>query len=89
MDRNLTLLDRQVDEANQRLVATQGRGGPSLVDNAILGPLRGKRAATLDRIAIAIGRSVARPTGLDALVSCTLDQAGDNGDGDNATSATR
>src|SRR5690349_12305321 len=62
--RNLQLLDTQVAEANKRLVSTRGQGGPNFVNNAILGPLKDKRAATIDRIAIAIGRHAARPTGL-------------------------
>jgi hypothetical protein len=72
VDRNLQLLDRQTAEANQRLVETGGQGGPNFVQNAILGPLTDKRKATIDRIAIAIGRSAARPAGLDALAACNL-----------------
>src|SRR5690349_10226918 len=70
--RNLQLLDTQIAEANDRLVTSQGQGGPNFVNNAILGPLKDKRAATIDRIAIAIGRHAARPTGLDGLAACTL-----------------
>ena len=70
--RNLQQLDTQVAEANNRLVTSQGQGGPNFVNNAILGPLKDKRAATIDRIAIAIGRHAARPTGLDGLAACTL-----------------
>jgi hypothetical protein len=70
--RNLELLDRQIAEANQRLATTVGQGGPNFVNNAILGPLADKRRATLDRIAIAIARHAARPTGLEALATCTL-----------------
>ncbi|MEV0235724.1 DUF1996 domain-containing protein [Nonomuraea sp. NPDC050786] len=72
VDRNLALLDRQLQEANDRLARSTGQGGPNFVQNAILGPLAGKRAATLDRIAIAIGRVTQRPTGLDRLATCTL-----------------
>ena len=75
VNRNLDLLDRQIAEANQRLVATQGQGGPGFVNNAILDPLKDKRTATLDRIAIAIGRNGFRPTGLDALAPCSLNNA--------------
>jgi Domain of unknown function (DUF1996) len=78
VNRNLALLDRQIAEANQRIVTTRGQGGPNFIDNAILGPLRAKRAATLDRITIAIGRQGTRPTGLDALAPCTLNTAGNN-----------
>jgi hypothetical protein len=70
--RNLQLLDTQIAEANKRLVTSQGQGGPNFVNNAILGPLKDKRESTIDRIAIAIGRHAARPTGLDALAACTL-----------------
>jgi hypothetical protein len=76
---NLALLDTQIAEANQRLVTSQGQGGENFVDNAILGPLRDKRAATLDRIAIAISRNAPRPTGLEALAPCTLVNPGTGG----------
>ncbi|WP_326550762.1 DUF1996 domain-containing protein [Micromonospora sp. NBC_01813] len=72
VDRNLDLLDRQIAEANERLVTTAGQGGPNFIDNAILGPLRDKRFATLDRIEIAIGRNAARPTNLTQLAGCRL-----------------
>ncbi|MGW2522679.1 hypothetical protein ACWC09_37990, partial [Streptomyces sp. NPDC001617] len=74
--RNLTLLQTQIDEANKRLVDTVGQGGPNFVNNAILGPLKDKRVATINRIATAIGRTAAKPTGLDALAPCTLNAAG-------------
>ena len=61
---NLALLDKQSAEANNRLATTVGQGGPNFVQNAILGPLADKRRATIDRIAIAIGRHAARPSGL-------------------------
>ncbi|MFI7154361.1 DUF1996 domain-containing protein [Nonomuraea sp. NPDC050022] len=72
VDRNLALLDKQIEEANNRLARSAGEGGPNFVRNAILGPLSSKRAATLDRIAIAIGRVAERPTGLDRLAPCQL-----------------
>ena len=70
--RNLTLLQTQIDEANKRLVSTVGQGGPNFVNNAILGPLADKRKSTIDRIAISIGRTSTKPTGLDSLAACTL-----------------
>lgn len=85
VDRNLALLDRQIAEANERLVTTAGQGGPNFIDNAILGPLRDKRFATLDRIEIAIGRNATRPTNLTPLAGCTL--AGIPGDGNSAGGA--
>jgi hypothetical protein len=72
VDRNLTLLNTQIAEANKRLVDTVGQGGPNFVQNAILGPLKDKRVSTIDRIAIAIGRQGTKPQGLDSLAACTL-----------------
>ncbi|WP_406005251.1 DUF1996 domain-containing protein [Streptomyces sp. NBC_00637] len=72
VDRNLELLDRQTAQADRRLVDTRGEGGPNFVQNAILGPLEGKRAAAIERIAIAIGRVAAKPSGLEGLAACTL-----------------
>ncbi|MEU2622732.1 hypothetical protein ABZ642_32165 [Streptomyces sp. NPDC007157] len=76
VDRNLTLLQTQIQEADKRLVDTVGQGGPNFVNNAILGPLKDKRVATVNRIATAIGRTAAKPTGLDALAPCTLNASG-------------
>ncbi|MEV0691371.1 hypothetical protein [Streptomyces sp. NPDC050388] len=72
VDRNLADLDTQINEANKRLVDTVGQGGPDFVQNAILGPLKDKRVAAINRIATAIGRTTERPTGLDTLAACTL-----------------
>jgi len=72
VDRNLTLLQTQIDEANKRLVDTVGQGGANFVQNAILGPLADKRKSTIDRIAISIGRTAEKPQGLDSLAACTL-----------------
>ena len=72
VSRNLTLLNTQIQEADTRLRNTVGQGGPNFVNNAILGPLKDKRISTIDRIAIAIGRTSTKPTGLDSLAACTL-----------------
>ncbi|MHB9862985.1 hypothetical protein [Streptomyces sp. YIM S03343] len=74
--RNLTLLNTQIQEANTRLKNTVGQGGPNFVNNAILGPLKDKRISTIDRIAISIGRTSTKPTGLDSLAACTLNSGG-------------
>ncbi|MFE6363442.1 hypothetical protein ACFVP3_26010, partial [Streptomyces sp. NPDC057806] len=74
VDRNLALLETQIDEANKRLTETVGQGGPNFVQNAILDPLASKRTAAIDRIAISIGRTADKPQGLGALAACTLDQ---------------
>ncbi|WFE29686.1 hypothetical protein O7623_11075 [Solwaraspora sp. WMMD791] len=95
--RNLQLLQTQIDEANNRLANSVGEGGPNFINNAILGPLASKRVATLDRIAISIGRVAPRPRNLDELATCQLvnrpgnggdnngggNNGGDNGDGGN------
>jgi hypothetical protein len=70
--RELANLDKQLAEANNRLVTTAGQGGPNFVQNAILGPLADKRKAALDRIAIAIGRIADKPQGLDQFAECAL-----------------
>ena len=74
VDRNLALLQTQINEANTRLKNTVGQGGPNFVQNAILGPLKDKRKSTIDRIAISIGRTAAKPTGLDSLATCQLNK---------------
>jgi F0F1-type ATP synthase membrane subunit b/b' len=87
VDRNLALLNTQIAEANKRLADTVGQGGPNFIQNAILGPLKDKRVATVNRIATAIGRTAAKPTGLDSLAPCTLNAAGGLATGDAAPSA--
>lgn len=72
VDRNLALLEKQIDEANARLASSAGQGGVNFVQNAILGPLKDKRVSTIDRIAISIGRAGTKPTGLDRLATCSL-----------------
>lgn len=74
VDRELALLDQQVAEAYQRLQSSAQaiRQDSNFADNTIMGPLRGKRTATIDRIAIAIGRTADRPQGLESLAACTL-----------------
>ncbi|MCX5419536.1 hypothetical protein [Streptomyces sp. NBC_00078] len=85
--RNLTLLQTQIQEADNRLQSTVGQGGPNFVNNAILGPLKDKRVSTINRIATAIGRTAAKPTGLDALAPCTLNAGGANTGNGNAGKA--
>ncbi|MFY1637146.1 hypothetical protein ACN27F_28390 [Solwaraspora sp. WMMB335] len=84
VERNLALLEKQIEEANNRLANSVGQGGPNFINNAILGPLASKRVATIDRIAIAIGRVAPRPRGLDDLATCELvNRPGNDGGGDN------
>ncbi|MFE9432590.1 hypothetical protein [Streptomyces sp. NPDC006640] len=91
VSRNLELLDTQVGEANKRLADTVGQGGANFVQNAILGPLEDKRIATLNRIETAIGRTAAKPEGLEKLAPCTLGDgavgAGEAGNADGQAGA--
>src|SRR5690349_717313 len=77
VQRNLQLLNTQIDEANKRLVDTVGQGGANFIQNAILGPLKDKRFATINRIETAIGRRAPKPN-LDAegRSGCALNQSG-------------
>ncbi|MEU4557883.1 hypothetical protein AB0F72_05820 [Actinoplanes sp. NPDC023936] len=75
--RNLELLNTQIREANARIVSTQGQGGPNFVQNAILGPLKDKRFATINRMETAIGRAAAKPDlNAEGLSTCGLNQNG-------------
>ncbi|MEV6824795.1 DUF1996 domain-containing protein [Amycolatopsis sp. NPDC051102] len=79
VDSNLDQLDGQADEANQRIAATQGQGGPDFVRNAILNPLKDRRAAIIDRIATAIGRFAPKPGDLGGLAPCATKPGKDTG----------
>lgn len=86
VDAQLALLDQQITEAYQKLKdSTESiRQDASFADNAIMNPLKEKRAATIGRIDDAIDRVGDRPEGLDALAGCTLiapTNGDDNGSG--------
>ncbi|MFG2548612.1 DUF1996 domain-containing protein [Streptomyces sp. NPDC048581] len=71
--KELALLDRQITDAYTRLAETRQAqaGDANFVNNAILGPLKSKRVATLDRIGININRAGGqRPQGLDQFAQC-------------------
>lgn len=74
VERELTNLDNEIAEANARLArqAADPQGGPNFVNNAILGPLRDKRQAALDRIEIAFDRVGAPRPNLDRFAACGL-----------------
>ncbi|MFF7871275.1 DUF1996 domain-containing protein [Streptomyces qaidamensis] len=74
VDKELALLDEQIAKAYQQLSesARQMQQDPGFADNTIVNPLKEKRGATLDRIAIAIDRVGDRPEGLEALAACTV-----------------
>nr|WP_307060508.1 DUF1996 domain-containing protein [Streptomyces achromogenes] len=87
VDRELAVLDEQVAAAYRQLQqsAQSVREDAGFADNAVMNPLKEKRGATIERIAVAIDRVGDRPEGLESLASCTLrasdDQADEGADG--------
>ncbi|MDX3849519.1 DUF1996 domain-containing protein [Streptomyces sp. AK02-01A] len=79
VDRELAAIDSQITDAYRQFADQKARieQDPALAYNAILDPLKEKRLAGLDRIAVAISRVAERPQGLEALAPCTL-RADDN-----------
>jgi hypothetical protein len=86
VQRNLDALDDQIDYANRRLAQTRGQSN-SFIRDAVLNPLRDKRLATLDRIAISIGRTGQRPTGLQELAGCSVRTGSANGQNPTASAS--
>ncbi len=78
VDTELAALDQQIAEAYQRLQeSTQAMQQDSgFADSAIMNPLKEKRAATIERIAIAIDRVGDRPQGLENLAACEFRASG-------------
>ncbi|MFC8906283.1 hypothetical protein [Micromonospora sp. NPDC057140] len=78
VQQELANLDREIAAANARLaqLAVKPEGGPNFVNNAILGPLKSKRVAVLDRIAINIARAGGQRPDLSSLATCGLNAAG-------------
>ena len=77
VDNNLRQLDQQINEANNRIASSVGQGGANFIQNAVLGPLKDKRLATINRIETAISRNAARPNlNAEGLAGCTLNQNG-------------
>lgn len=85
--RELALLDEQIAAAYRQLQesAESVRQDADFADNAVMNPLKEKRAATIQRIAESIDRAGDRPEGLEDLAGCTLrdndDQADEGADG--------
>lgn len=78
---NLTLLNTQIQEGDARLVKSNDVAGFS-AQNSVIGPLKDKRTATINRMLTAIGRTATKPVlDVDQLATCVLNTSG----GDSAT----
>ncbi|WP_405661717.1 DUF1996 domain-containing protein [Streptomyces sp. NBC_01166] len=91
VDRELAAMDTQITDAYREFADRRERiaRDPALAGNAVLGPLRSRRAASLERIRIAVERARGeQPQGLEGLAGCSLraddeqGQDGGGGDGD-------
>ncbi|MEU1370466.1 DUF1996 domain-containing protein [Streptomyces sp. NPDC005803] len=90
VDRELAAMDTQITDAYREFADRRDRMArdPQLAQNAVLGPLKARRTASIDRIVTAIGRTAQRPEGLGSLAPCSLrtddeaDPPADDGDGD-------
>ncbi|MDQ0388148.1 hypothetical protein J2S54_004968 [Streptomyces sp. DSM 42143] len=88
VDGELATMDSQITEAYQRLATTRRAqaGDPRFVQNTILGPLKDRRKAIIDRIQLEIDRAGGRADdNLDQLAGCQGRPAEQpqNGDGQN------
>ncbi|MER6035601.1 DUF1996 domain-containing protein [Streptomyces sp. NPDC001835] len=89
VDRELAQLDQQTAGAYRQLQASaeEINRNPDAADGSIMNPLKEKRAATIERIAVAIDRVGDRPEGLESLAACTL-RPGQDGGADGTGQAT-
>ncbi|MFC7264973.1 DUF1996 domain-containing protein [Streptomyces lutosisoli] len=89
VDGELATLDQQITDAYQRLATTRDAQtrDASFVQNSILGPLKDRRAAIIDRIQLEINRvGGSAPDSLDGLATCSgqaADQTQTNTGGQN------
>ncbi|MET7856333.1 DUF1996 domain-containing protein [Streptomyces sp. NPDC005318] len=74
VDRELAAMDTQITDAYQQFAERKDEisRDPALAENAVLGPLKDKRTASLGRISTAIDRTADRPKSLDGLAPCSL-----------------
>jgi hypothetical protein len=73
VDQAVAQLQSQIDSANRRLTALQGRASQTFINNVVLAPLKSQRTATINQIVTAITRAGgAKPAGLDGLAACTV-----------------
>ncbi|MEU1029078.1 DUF1996 domain-containing protein [Streptomyces mirabilis] len=89
VDKELALLDQQVSEAYARMTSEQSAKAQDadFLQNAILGPLKEKRGAVIDRIKTDFRNAGAEaPNSIDDLANCTAvpaDQTQNNAGGQN------
>ncbi|MFE7361137.1 DUF1996 domain-containing protein [[Kitasatospora] papulosa] len=91
VDRELAAMDTQITDAYRQFADRRERiaRDPDLAGNAVLGPLRAKRTASLDRIGTAVERVAGnRPQGLDGLAGCGLRADDQNGGDDDGAGGT-
>jgi Domain of unknown function (DUF1996) len=74
VSRNLALLDTQSSKAYSRMRSSQREMADdgNYLNNAIMGPLKSKRTAAINRITTAISRSGEKPQGLEDLAECEV-----------------
>ncbi|MFI0770311.1 DUF1996 domain-containing protein [Streptomyces sp. NPDC021218] len=75
VDKELATMDSQVADAYQQLATRGASADQDWVRTRVLEPLSAKRRGALNRIGNEIGRVASRPSGLDTLASCTVQQA--------------
>ncbi|MEU6066984.1 MULTISPECIES: DUF1996 domain-containing protein [Streptomyces] len=87
VDKQLALLDQQVAAAYQQLQqwgqSQQQNSGSA--DDAIMNPLKDKRAEAIGQISDAIDQVGDRPQGLDDMAACTLQPSGNQSQGGGST----
>ncbi len=92
VDGELAAMDSQITEAYQRLAQNRAAAAqdPNWVQNSILGPLKAKRGAALDRIGQNIRRSggSAPQQRLDGMAGCGQRATDDNGGNDSPAPPT-
>ncbi|WP_392669994.1 DUF1996 domain-containing protein [Streptomyces sp. LN785] len=74
VDRELAAMDTQITDAYRQFADRKDAisRDPNLAENAVLGPLRARRTASIGRIATAVERTADRPQGLEGLAPCSL-----------------
>ncbi|MEC3976454.1 DUF1996 domain-containing protein [Amycolatopsis sp. H20-H5] len=78
VNQNLDQIDTQIDEANKRLAQGDLKNQAD-VQNAVLGPLKDKLKAIVDRIVTAIGRNAPQPADLGDVARCAVKKNGNGG----------